>query len=80
MLMEIAANQRMTARMLSNRGAAKKLGWYGELNGKHIENSVRGLLANPAMRACMSARGMNLIDGNGAERVIKILQEHHVVA
>jgi UDP-2,4-diacetamido-2,4,6-trideoxy-beta-L-altropyranose hydrolase len=69
----LAPNQERIARELAQRGAAVNLGPAGELAADKTRKVLCDLLPSQAKRAKMSARGREIVDGYGAERVLAFL-------
>lgn len=70
LLIVLAENQRESARMLDAAGAARNLGWHRDLQAEAIRAEVLRLLGNRELRAAMSARAAQVVDGQGASRVV----------
>ena len=66
----LADNQRLIAERLDVVGAAVNLGSYENLSTAEIAQALTRLLAAAEMRAEMARRGRELVDGEGAARVI----------
>jgi UDP-2,4-diacetamido-2,4,6-trideoxy-beta-L-altropyranose hydrolase len=71
----LAPNQEKIAGELAQRGAAVNLGHAGELAADKTGKVLFDLLRSQAKRAKMSARGREIVDGRGAERVLAFLWE-----
>ena len=69
----LAPNQEKIAGELARLGAAVNLGYAGRIPAHKIGNVLCDLLRTPARREKMSARGRELVDGRGAERVLAFL-------
>jgi UDP-2,4-diacetamido-2,4,6-trideoxy-beta-L-altropyranose hydrolase len=69
----LAPNQEKIAGELARLGAAVNLGYAGRIPADKIGYVVRELLQSQAKRKRMSARGRELVDGRGAERVLAFL-------
>jgi UDP-2,4-diacetamido-2,4,6-trideoxy-beta-L-altropyranose hydrolase len=69
----LAPNQERIARELAQRGAAVNLGPAGKLAADKTRKVLCDLLPSQAKRAKMSARGREIVDGYGAERVLAFL-------
>lgn len=74
-LIQLAANQRNNAQALAAAGAAIDLGSASALTPLGLSNSVRDLLLDGPRREKMAAAGRSLIDGRGADRVVKEMIE-----
>ena len=74
LLIVLADNQRGIATGLAARGAAVSLGWHADLTPEAITRFVVQLAAAPALRAELSARMRQLVDGCGADRALEAIQ------
>lgn len=75
-LLVIAAdNQVMLAGEADRQGMAFNLGWYHELKPEKLYSALDVLINNRKLRAKMAARGQELADGRGAQRVAAILMD-----
>ena len=70
LLVVLADNQRPNATCLDKLGVAGNLGWHGELSEDKVRAAVMHTLDDPALRASMSQKGLALVDGRGASRVV----------
>lgn len=76
LLVSVAENQRPVAAALEHHGAAVDLGWHTELEGERLRNHLEGLIRDRDARSEMTRRGQELVDGEGADRVVaQLLQE-----
>lgn len=73
-LLTIADNQRGIASALAVAGAALDLGWHADVDPQRIAEKLRGLFTSPERLASMSARGREIVDGEGAARVAMRLE------
>lgn len=71
-LIWVADNQRQGYDAIVSRGLAAGLGAVADLPGD-AEATLKGLLTSPSARAGLAARGFDLIDGRGRERVADAL-------
>lgn len=69
-----------TARRFEEAGAARVLGFGGELDYSLVPHAVDQLCADTEARARMSRCGKALIDGRGCERIIQLLRERAMTA
>ncbi len=69
----VAENQRPIAESLSRAGIAVDLGWHADVNEDGLTRAVTELSRDRAARARLSEAGRRLIDGAGAERVVRRL-------
>ncbi|HMK22226.1 MAG TPA: UDP-2,4-diacetamido-2,4,6-trideoxy-beta-L-altropyranose hydrolase [Terriglobales bacterium] len=75
----LAPNQENIAAELARAGAAVNLGYVGRNGTRELETVLRQLIDSQSARAKMSARGRELVDGRGAERVVAFLWEDPVL-
>jgi len=68
-----AENQRRVASALAARGVARSLGEAGEITAAVLREAVTTLLDDPAARGEMGRLGMELVDGQGAARLIEAM-------
>lgn len=69
----VADNQRPIAESLSNAGVARDLGWHEDVDESAVARAVAELSGDRAARARMAEAGRRLVDGRGAERVVRRL-------
>jgi UDP-2,4-diacetamido-2,4,6-trideoxy-beta-L-altropyranose hydrolase len=75
-LVAIAAdNQLPIARSLHASGVVESLGWGSDITAASLADRLMGLIEDPVRRSQMSAAGRRLVDGRGAERIVKYLRE-----
>lgn len=67
----LAKNQIDIAAGLGDAGAAINLGWHCELTEDYIFMRINDLVEDPELRYFLSQNSRNLVDGQGAERIIK---------
>jgi UDP-2,4-diacetamido-2,4,6-trideoxy-beta-L-altropyranose hydrolase len=65
-----------TAERMEKYGIVENLGFGGRVSPEKISERVRLLMDDKDRRAEMSRRGQALIDGRGAERIVKLIKEH----
>lgn len=70
LLVVLADNQRPGATCLDKLGLARNLGWHCELSVEKARAAIMDIIDDPALRASMSRKGLELIDGHGASRVV----------
>jgi UDP-2,4-diacetamido-2,4,6-trideoxy-beta-L-altropyranose hydrolase len=75
LIIVIADNQRRNAEELDKRGIAQYLGRSGQITVESVAQGVMNLLSSFDARAEMSKRGRKVVDGSGAERIVKRLYE-----
>jgi len=73
MLIVLADNQRAAAEELNRRGAAINLGEGAEVRPSTLSPCLTRLISSEGARKAMSERGRELVDGHGAERVLREL-------
>lgn len=74
LLIVLADNQQNTAKELNRRGVAINLGAAAGIEPSTLASHLTGLVNSRDTRKAMSERGRSLIDGRGAERVVRTLQ------
>jgi UDP-2,4-diacetamido-2,4,6-trideoxy-beta-L-altropyranose hydrolase len=74
LLTDLAANQTAGAHELARRGCAIYLGPPQQVSPEKLAEQVERLLASPAERQAMSLRSRELVDGEGARRVVSLLR------
>ncbi len=74
LVLTLSDNQRPNAEALAARGAAVDLGFAGAATAEVIAERLDALLQDPGARAELGERVRGLIDGHGAERVVKHLR------
>ncbi len=67
-----ADNQRGIAQGLGEAGAAVNLGWAGDLEPARLSQALTTLLYDRTQREEMSLRARQMVDGLGANRVLKM--------
>jgi spore coat polysaccharide biosynthesis predicted glycosyltransferase SpsG len=70
----LSSDQVGIARGLTENDIAISLGWHANLSEERISDALNSLLGDHGRRIAMSERGTKLVDGHGAERVVKFLQ------
>ena len=78
-LLILADNQIAVATGLNSAEAALNLGGYALLEASDISRPLEELLASPEKRRAMSHSGQELVDGNGATRVVSLLDRGGLV-
>jgi UDP-2,4-diacetamido-2,4,6-trideoxy-beta-L-altropyranose hydrolase len=73
-IIALSRDQQAIARGLAENEVAVSLGWHANLSQEGISEALLSLLSDPGRRCSMSERGLSLIDGRGAERVVAFLQ------
>jgi UDP-2,4-diacetamido-2,4,6-trideoxy-beta-L-altropyranose hydrolase len=71
----LSSDQVGIARGLAGNDIAISLGWHANLSEERITDALNSLLGDRGRRIAMSERGTKLVDGRGAERVVKFLQD-----
>lgn len=75
LLVVLAENQGPPAEAFAREGIAEHLGWHPNLDPEGVAAAVRRLLVDPARRREMQALGRARVDGRGADRVLRALEE-----
>jgi len=70
LIVVLADNQQSVARRLADAGAAIDLGWHESLDAGKLVEQLRDVIHMPARRREMSDRGRDVVDGEGAGRVL----------
>jgi len=70
----IADNQCQIVEELSKDRAAVNAGWHKDITPSMIAENISELICDPKKRSEMSQRSQALVDGNGADRVLKALR------
>jgi len=73
LLFILAENQRLIAEDLNTRGIVKSIGKPDQVSDITIVNAIRELITNVGQRRSMAQIGQQLIDGQGAMRVLERL-------
>jgi UDP-2,4-diacetamido-2,4,6-trideoxy-beta-L-altropyranose hydrolase len=73
----LADNQQYIASSLADADIAIDMGWYSALHVESLAAYVAKLMNDLDRRRAMSARGRQLVDGLGAQRVIELLWSMH---
>jgi len=71
----LADNQVPIASGLDEFGATVNLGWYTDLSERELASHLTCIIPHPELRSSMSKKGLQLVDGLGAKRVIERLLE-----
>jgi len=66
----LAENQRGIAEALGHDRLALNIGWYSACSPELLAENIRRLVSSRTLREEFSARGMGLVDGKGAPRVL----------
>ncbi len=70
----LADNQRPVGQWLGQAGVGVNLGWHASLSPGQISQAALRLLASPEIRGEMALKGQALVDGEGAARVLMLIQ------
>jgi UDP-2,4-diacetamido-2,4,6-trideoxy-beta-L-altropyranose hydrolase len=70
LLVVLANNQLPGATSLNKLGVARNLGWHCELSVDKVRAAIMQVIDDPTLRASMSRKGLQLIDGRGASRAV----------
>ena len=71
-----ADNQRPAVEALAENCMIQYLGHVGEVTPKTIRKQILELLCQPKRLEELSAKGMKLVDGKGADRVVKAFKQY----
>jgi UDP-2,4-diacetamido-2,4,6-trideoxy-beta-L-altropyranose hydrolase len=71
----LADNQVPIASGLDEFGATVNLGWYTDLSERELASHLACIIPHQELRSSMSKKGLQLVDGLGAKRVIERLLE-----
>lgn len=71
----ISKDQSGIAQGLAERGIVLNLGWHADVSEEVLREALISLLHDHRRRVEMSERGRELIDGQGARRVVTFLQD-----
>lgn len=69
----VAKNQELLAYSMEKEKIILNMGWYNKLNKKKVVRIIKQVIFDYERRKNMSFKGKNLIDGKGAERIVKEL-------
>ena len=75
-LLVTAENQTGIAEGLDKKGFAENLGWFEEISETNLAQSLRKILLDKARRGVMCETGRDIIDGQGASRVVEFLSKN----
>ena len=67
----LAENQENIATRLEKAGAARNTGWHHILTEKDLSNFIKELAYDSGVRSELSMKGKELVDGEGASRVVE---------
>lgn len=73
LLIDLAENQTPVARELDRRGCAIHLGNACEVSSDQLAGQLNSLLKSQETRQALSLRCRELLDGNGARRIVSVL-------
>ncbi len=73
----LASNQEQIARELERQGFGICIGDHSKLNLHALREALSRLAADPELRAAFAARGREIVDGLGAERVVSLLSNEN---
>jgi spore coat polysaccharide biosynthesis protein SpsF len=71
--LSITEDHAQSAQIFAQGGSLMHLGLFSAISAAQIQTAVRALLNGQQFRLGMAQRGQALVDGNGAERVAKLL-------
>ncbi|HIQ22141.1 MAG TPA: UDP-2,4-diacetamido-2,4,6-trideoxy-beta-L-altropyranose hydrolase [Planctomycetes bacterium] len=73
-VLETADNQRPVASLLETAGAAVCVGPASEISPRELGEAIEALCHAPSRRRALSTAAQQLVDGCGAQRVVRIMQ------
>ena len=73
LILVLAENQRDIAARIHEIGMGRNLGWHAAIRPDTIARELRELLLDQPVRERMSRCGRRLVDGLGAQRVVRLL-------
>jgi UDP-2,4-diacetamido-2,4,6-trideoxy-beta-L-altropyranose hydrolase len=73
-VLAISRDQVGIAQAVAERQVARSLGWHADVSPAQIADAVCALMADSEGRSAMSRAGQQLVDGQGADRVVEFLQ------
>ncbi|GAB6100062.1 UDP-2,4-diacetamido-2,4,6-trideoxy-beta-L-altropyranose hydrolase [Halanaerocella petrolearia] len=68
-----AENQILVAENMEEQGAVNNLGFGDQVTSKELSHKIKELIDNFSLRKEMSQQGQQLVDGQGAQRVVENL-------
>lgn len=71
----LADNQRYVAEQMDSQEIGKSLGWAGDISVEPLAKTIALLLKDLDLRAKISEKARQIIDGRGVQRVITVMQE-----
>ena len=77
-IIDVAENQRPAAEELNRLGIAIHAGSVRDVTAESIATQSKGFLIPRELRAEMSRRGRELVDGQGADRVVAVMQPQQI--
>ncbi len=75
LVLSLSDNQLPIAEHLEREGVSINLGWYENLREEDVGRTVMALRGDAKRRGEMTRRGQQLVDGDGATRVIRCLDD-----
>ena len=72
-----AHHQIKAAKDLSDIGISKYLGFWSELNFEKIQQNIKKIIKDKIYLHEMSVNSLNLVDGDGAVKILSIILENH---
>jgi len=73
LVITVAENQESTCEALAREEAAVNLGWSHLLNSDRLVESLQRVIVNRELRQSLINNARNLVDGDGAKRVLDVL-------
>jgi UDP-2,4-diacetamido-2,4,6-trideoxy-beta-L-altropyranose hydrolase len=79
LIVDVAENQSGVARELHRRQCAVRVGRASEISAERLSRELERLLRSQELQQSLSTRSRELVDGNGARRVVSALRGDTVV-
>lgn len=70
----LADNQELIAKSMSEEGYIRLWGWHNEIVDRQMVDSLKAIVSDYETRRIMSEKQQQLVDGRGAERVVKEIE------
>lgn len=70
----LAYNQELIAKVMSEEGYIRLLGWHDEITDRELIDSLNALISDYEGRKKVSEKQQKLVDGRGTERVVKEIE------
>ena len=73
LVITVADNQKDITAKLDRQGVIINLGWHEDVTIEGLSLSIQDLIGDRPHRETMSKKGQQLVDGNGAKRVVSAM-------